>query len=65
MGLLPPLVERRLLGQDGILLEVRGQLPFVVRVRFGDVDEREVRPVTKALDRGSRRRPTGDETAVR
>ena len=49
-GLLPPLQERRLLIQDGILLEVCGKLPLVGGMRFGDVDEREVGLVAKALE---------------
>jgi hypothetical protein len=44
------LVERRLLIEDGSLLDVRGELPLVRGVCLGDVDEREVRPVAEALE---------------
>jgi hypothetical protein len=59
LGLLPALVERRLLDHDGVVFQVGRELPLVVCVRFGDVDEGEIRPVTEFLvERFDVARPT-------
>ena len=49
MCLPPALLERRLLRHDRVLLEVRRQLPLVLGVGLGDVDERDVDTVTESL----------------
>ena len=46
----PAFGERRLLRENGVLLEVRRHLPLVGRVRLCDIDEREVGSVAEAAE---------------
>jgi hypothetical protein len=56
---LPALVERRLLVRHGVVLQVGRELPFVVCVGFGEVDEGEIGPIPEVLgERFDVARPT-------